>query len=390
MTLLVMEVFSCAGGMAEGFRRTGLPVSIAFDWDADHCDSYVRNLGLRPVQMDVKDLVYMARKGWVSGGPIDLLVADPPCTPWSRAGKRQGLADDRDLLLETVELVELLRPRTALIANVPGLDDSPNLTVVQRTVGSLSRHYCIDFARLDAARYGVPQHRVRPFWFLHSRETDHIRWPARTHGDPEECRTIPIHGCGLKPWVTCRDALSHLHEKDLGKAIRLRWRAGSAGPNHRPSKAGAPSRTLTRNTHSDGALLVNDKHPVNRADEPSMVVTAKGDGRGAQGACVMEWPWDSPATVVAVDDRIAPPGHREGSRLSSPNAIKLSEKAAAILQGFPSDWVFAGKTKRKRWEAIGMACPPPLAEAVARSIRKQLEKSADSRTSQRARKAGAS
>jgi DNA (cytosine-5)-methyltransferase 1 len=54
--------------------------------------------------------------------------------------------------------------------------------------------------------------------------------------------------------------------------------------------------------------------------------------------------------------------------MSDANAIKLSERAAAILQGFPEDWHFAGKTKASRWSQIGMAMPPGLAEPVARSI----------------------
>ena len=41
---------------------------------------------------------------------------------------------------------------------------------------------------------------------------------------------------------------------------------------------------------------------------------------------------------------------------------------AATLQGFPETWVFCGKTKASRSAQIGMAMPPPMAEAVARSI----------------------
>ena len=165
---MILELFSCSGGMAEGLRRAGLVVDMAFDFDSDACDSYETNLGHRPVQIDVRDLVRMARAGW-SPGPIDLLVADPPCTPWSRAGKRRGTDDERDMIEDTVELVRLLRPRAYLIANVPGLDDGPNWPTVQRTIGSLSRDgYCVaDFVRLDAADFGVPQHRIRPFWYGH-------------------------------------------------------------------------------------------------------------------------------------------------------------------------------------------------------------------------------
>jgi site-specific DNA-cytosine methylase len=418
----VIELFPCSGGMAEGLRRAGISISMSFDYDDDAVSSYALNMGHAPVCIDVRDLLRMARAGW-RGPPIDLLVADPPCTPWSRAGKRLGVADERDMLEVTVELVRLLLPRTYLIANVPGLDDGPNWPVVQRTIGGLARAgYCSnDFVRLDAADFGVPQHRMRPFWYGHL-DGPCITWPMRTHGSPAECSVATLPGVGrLLPWVTCREALGHLSPEDLGSPVRLRWRGANGkqvasvpdkparvvgtsnlsdgnvlahptdavrdrrasrepgrkarasdvdapadvvttrqngggnvlmnGPNHRPSAVDAPARTLTRNTHGDGA-----RSP------------------GTVGA-VLEWPWDRPATVVHSDPgaRLAPPGHHEKSFLSDnrghgPNAIKISEKAAAILQGFPDGWRFVGATKKARWAQIGMAMPPPLAEAVGRAI----------------------
>ena len=85
-----MELFGCAGGMAEGFRRAGITFDMVVDRDPDACDSYEQNMGHRPLQMDARDLLRMARLGWRPKAPIQLFVADPPCTPWSRAGKRTG------------------------------------------------------------------------------------------------------------------------------------------------------------------------------------------------------------------------------------------------------------------------------------------------------------
>ena len=131
--------------------------------------TYERNLGHRPVQMDARDLLRMVELGWRVD--VDLLVADPPCTPWSRAGKRHGEADERDMLGVTCALIRELKPRRYLIGNVPGLDDGTNLPIVQRVIGCLAAAgYCTaDFARLDAADFGVPQHRVRPFWSVTAR-----------------------------------------------------------------------------------------------------------------------------------------------------------------------------------------------------------------------------
>ena len=177
-----IEVFSAAGGLAEGFRRAGIHFDLVVDRDADACDSYEANLGTRPVQMDAHDLLRLVRAGWRPAAAIELLVADPPCAPWSRAGKRKGLADERDMLAETVDLIAHLRPRRYLVGNIPGLQDRPHWPVVQRTIGGLAAHgYCVrDFAVLDAADYGVPQRRERPFWFGHL-DGPCLRWPLPTH-----------------------------------------------------------------------------------------------------------------------------------------------------------------------------------------------------------------
>src|SRR3990172_9282725 len=95
-------------------------------------------------------------------GGLALLVADPPCTPWSRAGKRQGLADPNDCLALTVALISALRPHAWLVGNVPGLEDATHHGIIRRTLGLLAPSYAIDFCTLDAAAYGTPQHRIRP------------------------------------------------------------------------------------------------------------------------------------------------------------------------------------------------------------------------------------
>ena len=369
---VVLELFPCSGGLSEGFRRVGLPASMAFDYSADACESHERNQGLRPFQVDARDLLRMVLQGW-SPGPIDLFVADPPCTPWSRAGKRLGEDDERDMLSVTVELVRALRPRAYLIANVPGLDDGPNLPIVQRTIGSLAAAgYCAgDFARLDAADFGVPQHRIRPFWFGHL-EGPCLAWPARTHGSPAECAATTLPGLErLLPWVTCRAALGHLPPDELGKPLRLQWKTSS----HPPSRLDEPGNVVPSSQPGNGGavLVTGIDHPVS-PDADGLARTIRATDGGTPDK-IMTWPWERPSTVVASGDVIAPfgrSGQKGEHQRGNPNAIKLSEKAAAILQGFPEGWVFCGKTKAERWSQIGMAMPPPLAEVVARAVAAQM------------------
>ena len=343
--LRAVELFSCAGGMAEGFRRAGIPFAMAFDHDPDACASYAHNLGSTPIQLDVHDLYRMTRAGW-SPGALDLVVADPPCTPWSLAGKQRGLDDDRDCLEVTRDLILAWRPRAYLIGNVPGLDAEKNLPIVQAMLAPLAAaDYCVaDFRRLNAADYGVPQKRVRPFWFGH-RSGPCLTWPPPTHCDPAQLHSGLFEFAGFQPWRTCRQALAVLPPEEWGEPVL--------------------------------ATLRRDRHPFSRPDEPAQTITAKPRNNGGS---LLQWPWDRPATRIGCDERMAPPGHHGGTGYhSSPNAIRLSEPAAAVLQGFPPTWRFCGKSKRRRWRQIGQAMPPALAAAVATSIRDWFAPSSASR-----------
>jgi len=174
------------------------------------------------------------------------------------------------------------------------------------------------------------------------------------------------------------------------------------------SSADAPAKTVVRNTHGNASVLrgmhvINDKHPPADLDKPAPTVGAKergqssiihttnkhpaishdrpsntiraSDGEGSNRA--LEWPWDRPATTVLADERLGPPGHHDENYAvlnADGDGIVISEKAAAILQGFPEDWKFIGDSKKKRWSQIGQAMPPPLAHAVAKSVVAQIAK----------------
>lgn len=381
-----IELFGCAGGMAEGFRRAGIEFDLVVERDPDACASYRTNLGHEPECLDVHAFlddiavwnhpigpVTLSPLPWRRyGAPmsweVDLIVADPPCTPWSDAGKRKGLDDPRDCMLVTMDIIRTLRPRAYVIGNVPGLGNPSNLEIQREILAPLREAgYCTaDFHRFDCADYGVPQHRKRPFWFGHL-SGPCISWPAPTHAAPRKggggLLGIPAHR-------TCREALGHLPPDELGEPVTICWREGS---DHRPSAPDEPAKTQTKNTHSDGALLMNPKHPPCVPSAPARTQTARAAG-GHAGAQLLEWPWDRLATTVTTEDALGAPGHHKSGGQFGVGAIKLSEKARAILQGFPEDWVFVGKTKKSRAGQIGMAMPPPMAEAIARSVRDQMRK----------------
>ena len=73
------------------------------------------------------------------------------------------------LALVTIDAIKAARPKIAIIENVPGIQSMasarrPSLTVTEHIELELREAgYHVDTALLDAADYGVPQHRVRCF-----------------------------------------------------------------------------------------------------------------------------------------------------------------------------------------------------------------------------------
>jgi len=161
--------------------------------------------------------------------------------------------------------------------------------------------------------------------------------------------------------------------KDRGQGTVLRVE----DPNRPPHDPDKPIRTITAAGRGHQNLIsarVSQAMRIGAVDKPGDTITAAPARVGTGSGHVVEWPWNRPATTVHADPRTPPPGHHEAeySIMSHPNAIVLSERAVAILQGFPETWVFAGETKRARWSQIGQAMPPGLAQAVAESIVAQM------------------
>lgn len=120
---------------------------------------------------------------------------------------------------------------------------------------------------------------------------------------------------------------------------------------------------------------MNERHgerPDTPETEPAPTITSKArtarwyDLRQSEG----KWVRKRPATTLAGDPRLGSPGHRDregGERQFQPDAVRVTLAEAAILQGFPPDYPFAG-SRTKQFEQVGNAVPPPLARAVIEAL----------------------
>ena len=220
-----VELFAGAGGAALGLEEAGVEHLALVEWDKDACAT-MRAAGLGPViEGDVRDLHaiesvlgiteeqawnragnmllddpregddwMMAREALASqllDPDLDLLWSSFPCQGWSSAGARLGARDPRNGWPWTVAAIDRLQPRWFLGENVRGLTmhsgcaselDCPGCYLRGVIVPQLKERFPFaGYWVLDAADYGVPQHRRRVILWAGPAP---LQAPAPTHGPP--------------------------------------------------------------------------------------------------------------------------------------------------------------------------------------------------------------
>ena len=95
---------------------------------------------------------------------VDLICGGFPCQPVSQAGRRLGIADARWLWPEFARILGVLRPRYALVENVPGLLAANHGDAMSAILGDLAAlGYDAEWTSVPAAAVGAPHLRWRVF-----------------------------------------------------------------------------------------------------------------------------------------------------------------------------------------------------------------------------------
>jgi DNA (cytosine-5)-methyltransferase 1 len=303
--LTSIEVCAGAGGQALGLERAGFRHLALIEWDAHACATLRLN---RPYWNTIQDDVTQWQATRYRGS-VDLLAAGVPCPPFSKAGKQLGANDERDLFPEAIRLVRECQPKVVLLENVRGLLDER--FAEYRT--NLDRHlreegYEPIWKLQHASDLGVPQLRPRTLLVAPKAEIAPLfTWPKRVTQSP------PTVGEALYPLMAAKGWEGALEWARLADRIAPTIVGGSL-------KHGGPDLGPTRARQQWATLGVDGRRVVDEA--PS---------KGFSGL---------PALTVAM---------------------------AAVLQGFPSDWKFAGR-RTHAYRQVGNAFPPPVAYGVGRRI----------------------
>jgi DNA (cytosine-5)-methyltransferase 1 len=163
-----VDLFSGVGGFTLGFEATGLyETRLLVDSDRAAAATFKRNrprIPFWPKDLSVVEAEELLGLIKLRPGELDVLTAGPPCQGLSKIGARQ-LDDDRNKLLKhTCELIEAVKPKLALIENVPPLFWDGQSSLFDELSDMLHEAgYAPNAKVLEAWRYGVPQMRRRLF-----------------------------------------------------------------------------------------------------------------------------------------------------------------------------------------------------------------------------------
>lgn len=381
-----VELFGGAGGLALGSDKAGFKPEMFVEWDRWACDTVRENAarGFTQVQSwpvhegDVRSV------NWSSIPPgIDLVTGGPPCQPFSMGGKGKAEDDSRDMFPAAAEAIRSLRPKAFLLENVKGLTRSTfanyyqlillrlqfpeivarpdetwfehlqRLQAEQTSAGDHDLTYRVVPTVVNAADYGVPQHRHRVF-MVGFRSDIEAEWsfPSPTHS-----------------W----DGL--LHDQWISGGY---WERHKVPTNRRPSPpAGIEARLKRLRTEATELALpwktVRDAlaglpEPVAGGTDAFMNHSLQPGARSYPGHTGS--PLDLPAKTLKAGAHGVPGGENMLRRVDG-TVRYFSVRESARLQTFPDDYELHGAWG-EAMRQLGNAVPVLLAQTVAASVASHL------------------
>ncbi len=310
--ILVVDLFSGAGGFARGFKDCGFSIGLAIDSDEACGRSYKLNFpGAIVLVEDIKslsgkDVVYLL------GAKPQVVIGSPPCEPFTGANpNREREPLDRlykdpmgTLTLDFIRLIGELQPRIFIMENVPAIMDGPLKEAMIREFKAAG-YTKIYFNVLRAEDYGTPSHRKRVF-----------------------ISNVPLTPRKRPRKVSVWEVL-----KDLPP----------------PGEGGVPN-------HDIPPLTDRKLRRIAGLKPGHAMYYYEGASRRRLPNFIRLRP-DSIAPTVLGSSRFI---HPFENRL-------LTVREQARLMGFPDDHVFVGG-RDQQYNQVGEAVPPPLARAIASFI----------------------
>ncbi|WP_420611206.1 DNA cytosine methyltransferase [Candidatus Poriferisodalis sp.] len=337
-SIAAVDVFCGLGGLSFGLAAAGVDVVAGLDVDGSCRYPFEANVtGAKFIERDVCDVTAEELSALWPEGATRLLAGCAPCQPFSSYRKNVcPSSDDRwALLRELGRLVEETQPEFVTTENVPRIQGK---AVFGDFVTMLDRlGYSVDYRICRCTDYGLAQDRRR-LVLVASRISAAV---------------VPEGARRDRPARTVKQAIGNLPSLEAGDTHE-------ADPVHRSRGLSALNRQRMAASEPGGTWHdwpVDLRAPCHR----------RTSGAAFKNVYARMC-WDKPSPTITTyfhNFGAGRFGHPEQNRT-------ISLREAAILQGFPVDYRFTPDGEAAPLTTlgrhIGNAVPPPLGEAIGRSL----------------------
>jgi DNA (cytosine-5)-methyltransferase 1 len=380
----VIELFCGAGGFSWGWERAGFKLLAAIDNDAPSLRTHELNLAAPNGLILNRDLSRFGPESLsalLGGRPHNLLaiVGGPPCQGWSKVGRGKIrslhasasslLRDPRNRLYKRfLNYVDHFRPPLCVMENVPGMLSIEKQNIANLIVGNFADiGYDCTYCVIDAAWFGVPQHRKRLIFI------------ARRKGVSAD---LDVAGLERFAYAFRKRVLGTTNPTTVRQAIRdlpsIKNGDDEDPRPYTPSRGKPSSYVALMRTSSNGTLTDHICRAYNSQDVRAFRTMGEGMKYRELAPRFKRYRddvfpdkykrlyWAQPAWTVT-----AHLGKDCYTHIHPAQPRTISVREAARLQGFPDDYRFFGNIG-DRFRQIGNAVPPLMGWGIAEFIKKRV------------------
>jgi len=410
--LTVIDLFSGAGGLSEGFYQTGHFDFLAHvEWEKPMVETLRNNLvkrwGYAPerakksvIQFDIQKTQELLCGNWseetrkeyasnnhpmvmeqgidglVDERGVDVIIGGPPCQAYSIAGRAQdpnSMKDDyRNFLFESfVKVVNHYKPQVFVFENVPGmLSAKPgDRLVIERVyeafeeIGYTIRNPQIMSKSIySSSDFAVPQERHRVIIFGVRKDSNIELEALYSALDGQKSSS---------PKKTVRDAIGHMPKF---KPLDQPRKEGRGNVSHELIGDVEISLHIAR-YHNKRDMdvfyqwITNNMNYIDNNEKLLFYKSVTGKTSNHNKYRSLEWDKPSPTIVSHL--------YKDGLMFIHPDVEQLRSitiREAAILQTFPMDFEFVGSSAYC-FKMIGNAVPVLFAKNIAEAVYKVMEES---------------
>jgi DNA (cytosine-5)-methyltransferase 1 len=338
-----VDFFCGGGGMSYGMKMAGIEVLAGIDYEPACKETYEANItGAEFIEANVfnlKETDLEKRLNLQRNDNDLLLIGCSPCQFWSiiNTDKKKS-SESKNLLIEFERFVKYFNPGYVVVENVPGVLRKKEESGLQSFIDWLeSSDYKVHFEVHNTNDYGVPQNRKR-FTLVANRIGEVKIFPKKEEGYKLKVKDVLGEENGFSKIEAGNiDSSDFLHTVPLVSELTLQ---------------------RLKKIRKDGG----DRFDF--ANDPELQLNCfKGRNLSFKDTFGRMW-WDRPSPTITTKFISVSNGrfvHPDENR-----AISLRE--GAVLQSFPKDYKFYGKSTRSIARLIGNAVPPEYAKRIGLSI----------------------